>query len=86
MSLSPSQRALRAVCLEFADLENLLAFAQQEQRLFGDGPIAHQKFLATSYECACRALEVAHSNALVDDAEFTRFADTLKFVESHYSH
>jgi hypothetical protein len=84
VNLSVSQSALRAVCLEFAHLETLLAFVEEERRLFGDGRVEQQKLLATSYECACRALEVANSSAMINDAEFTRFADTLKLVESRY--
>jgi hypothetical protein len=84
VNLSVSQSALRAVCLEFAHLETLLAFVEEERRLFGDGRVEQQQFLATSYECACRALEAANSSAMINDAEFTRFADTLKLVESRY--
>jgi hypothetical protein len=84
VTLSASQSALRAVCMEFAHLETVLAFAEHERRRYGGGQVEQQKFLATSYECACRALEAANSSAVVDDAEFTRFANTLKLVESRY--
>jgi hypothetical protein len=84
MNLSASQSALRAVCLEFAHLEALLAFVQHERRQYGEGEVQQQKFLLRSYESACRALEAANSSAMINDAEFTRFADTLRLVESRY--
>ena len=82
MSCTATLSAVRAGCLEFARLETILAFVEHERQPIGGGQAEQQRFLGTSYECACRALEAANSSATLNPAEFTRFADTLKLVDT----